>query len=181
MTVPSLPAAQSAGVAPLAWANDVVDLLQWLRDDRPILKVRGGNDPIVTGTTTEVEFSDGFGTFPTVSTPIVNVGGFTPGTSGDVGVYIPETGLYEVSANATWSSDPSGVRTLRLLDGGATIPAGDDRVPALGSSTSTTHSVLTRHYFTAGDELGVSVTQNSGGNLDCTVYLEAKWVGSSIS
>ena len=66
-----------------------------------------------------MDFSDGSGAFS--NTPSINVGGFSAGTAGDTGVYVPETGLYQIDGWAQFEANGVGTRYLWLLDEAAEI------------------------------------------------------------
>ena len=187
MAVPSNPANLANGdTYPESFADDVRDLLVFFRDDRPMLKLRandsegGATQTVATSTDAEAAFSDGAGNF--LASETVNVGGFTAGDSGDVGVYVPETGVYRFTAWASFDASTTGYRRLGLLDEGNLIAGSQTRVAATGSATIDTDiHAESIHYFTAGDEAGVQVYQNSGGNLSVTIYMTLEWLGSSNS
>ena len=186
MAVPSLPSALNNGdVVSNAWVDAVRNGLAFNRDDRPAIRIvltAGGMGGISLATSVdgEMDFSNGSGAFN--ETPSVNVDGFTAGTGGDLGVYVPETGLYHIQGWATFEASATNTRALWLLDEGAEIVGTRVNVGSNGSASIETGIATSAiRFFTAGDELGLGVRQNSGGTLSVDGALSAYWINSAAS
>ena len=187
MTVPALPATQSAGVATSAYANNIRSLQQWHRDTAPVFKglawdgtsglQAGVSGDFATATSTTVGFGSA-GSFE--NTPIINVGGWTvQGSDSDPeSLVVPESGIYVVSVFNHWAADSSGFRSTQIFLDGSGVSGG--RVIGPAAPTGVTMQNLTTVLdLAANDELDVSVNQSSGSTLAATVYLAAYWIRST--
>jgi hypothetical protein len=105
-----------------------------------------------TNTTVNNQFTFGTG-IPTGPPPAPTI----PATT----LKIPVTGVYNVSAGIRWSTTatPGGIRTLSLGTSTGGIPAGST-IPGEGATLR--QNVAATVYLTAGTELYLFVTQNSG-------------------
>lgn len=163
--------------------NQLLDVLAFGHDDRPSLLVTcneysGAPGSVAHNTTTDVEFSDGSGTFN--DSPTVNVGGWAAGTGGNEEIIVPETGLYLVTIHGQWGNNSTGYRIVQMTD--ATSAVGQLKLAANavnGHGTFMSGSVL--WFFTASDLLGMSVFQNCTTDLSGVFTLSATWVNSSTS
>lgn len=185
MTVPAVPSDMSAGnVWTAARVNTIYDHLEWHRDTAPLfiaqLEMSNESQSAASGVTTEVEWSNGSGSFNI--TPIANIGSFTAGTGGEHGIYLPESGFYRMTMHIQWSSeDTDGYRLIQGLQEGTAHQRARSTV---GATT-----VQTRQGFTctidgtAGDEIGTEVLQNSGSTLPQSqsqwVSIELEWIRST--
>jgi hypothetical protein len=166
------PAAGSAGDAPFAAA-----------------RVRRTSDTqvIPNGTATPVEFSD-----PTSEQ--YDMGDmFNPGAAPvpppapvrTAVLTIPVAGTYVVTGAVRWAANPDGNRNLYLhgptsMTGQGGIRASSSVAAIVGDTTR--QSVATTERFDAGDEVFISVSQTSGGdlNLDASqnqIHLSAAFLG----
>jgi len=189
MAVPALPSSETAGnVYTAAKVNAVYDHLGYWRDDRPMLKVWserivGPSTTLPTTTTRAVQLADtSFDDF-FYETPLIRVGGWDTVAS-DPNAIVPETGVYDISAWAVFDASTAtpSMRQINLTDGGSNILDTIVRVPGyVSSGIPTSIMTSTLHFFTAGDNLGVRLYQNTGAGLGFEVYLRAIWVGSSTS
>ena len=187
MTVPALPATQSAGVATSAYANNIRSLQQWHRDTAPVFKglawdgtgglQAGVSGDIATSTATTLGFGDG-GSFE--NTPVINVGGWTvQGSDSDPeSLVVPESGIYAVSVFNNWAANSSGNRSTQIVLNGSGVSGG--RVVGPAAPTGVTMQNLTTVLdLAANDELDTALYQTSGSSLDATVYLTAHWIRST--
>ena len=101
---------------------------------------------------------------------------------------IPVAGTYVVTAAVRWAANATGVRNLYLH--GPTTMTGQGGIRASSSvrandasyGDTTRQSVTTTERFEAGDQVFISVSQNSGGdlNLDASqnqIHLSAAFIG----
>ena len=184
MTVPALPAdVSSGGAASSAHMNSVLDLLEFLRDARPVYKGRlqtpttsdgSGGFEVANATTVD------FGRSPSGNpVPDINIGGFDYVSSGDPReVTVPEAGVYRVTAWARFEGNTSGRRQMLIQHEGSTIDGSLMRAAASPSSTTSLVSTCLID-CNADDELLVRVYQDSGSALDVEVWLSAEWLVSS--
>ena len=173
MAVPTVPANLASGaVYPESFADDVRDLLAFLRDDRPILRVSAPNASLSSGATHDLDLSDA---------ATYNVGGWTDTSTTYDGWNVPETGMYCVTVLATFAANATGYRAVTMSDEGASAVHIRSIAATAGTGSGTRMTATGLHYFTAGDEVGVEVIQNSGIALDISGWLMAHWVGSSSS
>jgi hypothetical protein len=133
-----------------------------------------------SATETEAEFSDGAGAFN--RTPIINTG-TTAWTAANptLGVVVPETGIYRVSAACQFdAASDATVRRIKITVGGSAVTGGIAAHPAMNSASIDTFvHATTLLDLTAGNVLGMLLFQNSGGALSCTATITAEWVQSS--
>lgn len=76
---------------------------------------------------------------------------------------IPEAGIYQVTAQVRFAANATGVRQA-LFTGAGAVAAFD--IPANGGADPTIAPLSDLWSLSAGDTIGVSVYQNSGGNLN---------------
>jgi hypothetical protein len=155
----------------------------------PAARVRRTSDTqvIPDNTATPVEFSD-----PTSEQ--YDIGGmFNPGAAPlpppnparSAVLTIPVTGTYVVTGAVRWAANPDGNRNLYLhgptsMTGQGGIRASSSVAAIVGDTTR--QSVATTERFDAGDEVFISVSQTSGGdlNLDASqnqIHLSAAFLG----
>ena len=77
-------------------------------------------------------------------------------------ILIPTTGVYKVHVRVVWPSNSTGYRAIQFVDNGTGF--GQIQQEAVTSASTKMENNAIRR-FTAGDNVGVSVWQNSGGNL----------------
>lgn len=180
MAIPSLPTAKNTSdIIDNAWVGAVRALLELNRDTRPRFQGIAQQVTSTNGTGIELAFSDGSGSFN--NTPTRNIGSWTAATAGGDGIVVPETGDYMVGGWATYdASTGGGVRRIELTDDTAVISMSKVTVTGVSSATVTTElaTPIIIRSFTAGDVIGVRVTQTTSGNLNVTGSLTALWVGS---
>jgi hypothetical protein len=155
----------------------------------PAARIRRTSDTqvIPNGTATPVEFSD-------PASEQYDIGDmFNPGAAPapppapprTAVLTIPVAGTYIVTGAVRWASNPDGNRNLFLH--GPTSPTGQGGIRASSSvaaivGDTTRQSVATTERFNAGDEVFISVSQTSGGdlNLDASqnqIHLSAAFLG----
>jgi hypothetical protein len=155
----------------------------------PAARVRRTSDTqvIPNGTATPVEFSD-------PASEQYDLGDmFNPGAAPapppaparTAVLTIPVAGTYVVTGAVRWASNPDGNRNLFLH--GPTSQTGQGGIRASSSvaaivGDTTRQSVATTERFNAGDEVFISVSQTSGGdlNLDASqnqIHLSAAFLG----
>lgn len=179
MAVPSVPSDDSSGnVWTASKVNAIYDHLAWAHGtsgQAPLGKF-WMNPSASTGSSDEVNLSGGTGTFN--QTPRFNLGGFTAGTGGDAGVYLPETGYYRATVHTDWANNSTGRRQHWAQLEGVDINASYVAVDACATTNTRLSSTFTFD-ATAGDEVSVFLFQNSGTSLTTTVHLELEWVRAS--
>ncbi|MEZ5165711.1 MAG: hypothetical protein R2695_04170 [Acidimicrobiales bacterium] len=170
MTIAPLPAVQTAGVAPLSFANDVRDLLELLRDTTPHIKAwvnhasmagSGGAGEIPTGTATLAEFSDGAGSPAFNETPVENVGGFTAAGSGNKGNHPARDRPVPAGRARQLRGEHDRVPT-HAAQGRRIERADGHRVAQVPTTTIgfQMYTGPTTHRCTIGDRLDVEITHN---------------------
>lgn len=178
MVVPALPSSQSSGaVAPVSWADDVRDLLEFLRDDRPLFRGRAVETLFNSGVTNERGFGVGASTFS--NTPITNVGGFTvsssANTSSQYNLEVPEAGYYEGFWNVEFAAGTTGTRILTPQYNSAGITGtsiSSDPTSAGVKSMSVPFAVD----CSVDDELSLDITHSNGSGLNTIVTLFVRWI-----
>jgi hypothetical protein len=75
----------------------------------------------------------------------------------------PVTGIYAITANVVWASNPTGRRTIHLRRNGFESIAADSRA-AFGDEVGTVIATLAR--LEAGDYVEVLIQQTSGSSLN---------------
>ncbi len=185
MTVPSLPAALNPTTGGVggddidnSWVDDVRDLLEWFRDTRPMLFAQRTSQSVSTGSTTDVDFSDGAGAF--TNTPLINVGSWSASNPED-DIDVPENGVYAIAVRSVAAANATGVRrSLFSLNSTAQPETAATKVNP-GSGADTRLGAMGLYYLTTSDRIGMRVHQSSGGNLNIDSYLYAVWIASSTS
>ena len=118
----------------------------------------GTNQTITTATTTAVDWD----------TVVYDTDDFVAlNGSPDVStVVIPTTGYYLLTVTIRWGSNGTGTRRVFLDIAGTAADVSN--IIDTGNATLHCNNLSTVRYLTAGDEVAVSVYQDSGGNLDVT-------------
>ncbi len=183
MAVPALPADVTDGNATsAAHQNTILDHTQWWRDTRPLFQGSG-----ITGTTistaTFTEYGHGLVSATFHQTPLTNTGTFTVASTtnadGAYNVEVTDAGIYEGFWGVQFASNATGRREAAALKNGESSAANQAiRVPAV-SGNATEIAVPFAFDCAAGDELSVTLYQNSGGVLAVTPWLYVKWVQST--
>jgi hypothetical protein len=183
---PSLPTALNAGdVVSNAWVDAVRDGLEFHRVTRPVFKSQCSyagsgtgqtQSDIGTGVDTEMEASDGAGVFN--FTADINIGGFTAGTGGEHGVYLPYDGVYVAVGSLEWESNGTGYRQIGLKLEGSYFDDSRNRITAVSGGV-TRHQATTVFSAVTGNELTMYGLQNSGGDLEATAFLSIYWLVDS--
>ena len=187
MTVPALPATQSAGVATSAYANNIRSLQQWHRDTAPVFKglawdgtsglQAGVSGEFATATNTTVGFGSA-GSFE--NTPVINVGGWTVNAADadPESLVVPESGIYHIDISISYAANNTGYRRCALLLNGSTVAGVYAQIQS--APTNLTYMGISGIVdLTAGNQLDIQALQNSGSTLAATVFLSAHWIRST--
>lgn len=186
MAIPALPSDTSAGNTwSAAEVNAIYDHLQYHRDTKPTFKgiavgasgftMSSASADIANDTTTTLGFGIG-GSF--AATPTINIGSWAVNAADadPESVETPEAGMYLLVASTDWESDSTGRRYTSIKRDGSSTPGSTAQVAAVGQ---TRYTVAMLADIASGVDLDVDVYQNSGGNLEVTVYLAAYWLVST--
>jgi hypothetical protein len=155
----------------------------------PAARVRKASDTQTVpgdGSTVQVSFTD-------ASSEQYDIGSMFDQAADPTVLTIPVTGTYVITGAVRWQGNPTGVRNLNLhgpqpggLRASSSVRANDAMVPPFGGGPpvpdTTRQAVATTERFNAGDEVFMSVSQNSGSTLflDASqnqIHLSAAFVG----
>jgi hypothetical protein len=116
---------------------------------------RASDQTIATSTDTVIDFLSG-------ATHTDTHDMFVPSlATNQITAWVP--GVYLLTASIGWDFNATGRRDLRLTVNGANVAA--DYQQATPSTRGNRQSVSVAHELAIGDDVQISVTQNSGGNL----------------
>ena len=178
MAVPSLPTDLSTGdVLTETWVDAARDVLEWFRDDRPLIRIDGTAVSVASGSAHVWDFSDGSGSF--VDSPSTNIGSWTAGTSGNEEIIVPEAGYYMVTASLRIDPPTTTDTHIRLTvtDNGASTSVRnwvhESKANIAEDLILACSGVI---HFGASDRLGIEIEQDSGFALNCICYISAHWI-----
>ena len=122
-----------------------------------------------------------------------DLGGMFDQAADNTVLTIPVTGTYVITGAARWAPNATGVRNLSLhgpqpggIRASSSVRANDSLVPPFGGGPpaldATRQAISTTERFDAGDEVFMSVSQTSGGDLalDASqnqIHLSAAFIG----
>jgi hypothetical protein len=127
------------------------------RSTWPTMRIARTVDWTVTNTTDTQTFME---------TTVFSQGGMINGGGGASPSYIqvPETGLYECQAQASWAANAAGARQVRIVTiGGIEIAATNEL--STGGGLGTVQNCGGIYSLTAGDQIAMMIFQSSGGGL----------------
>lgn len=89
--------------------------------------------------------------------------------SGSGGITVPEAGIYAVTFNSTWTGNPTGYRDYYITVAGVTRVYIGALLASSYFSNAPNHPVVGQVQASAGEQIGIQVSQNSGGALVISV------------
>jgi hypothetical protein len=132
----------------------------------PALRVSGAAAAVVTATETALAFDAEVGTDPWA---MWVVGAATR-------ITVPLDGWYTFTAYVSFAANATGIRGVKIRQGGSTALA-FDRVPAAGAGTTELTTVTGPVSLSATNFVEVTVEQTSGGNLNVTPVMGVHYIG----
>lgn len=132
----------------------------------PALRVTGAATSVATATETALAFNAEVGTDPWGMWAVGNATRFT----------VPLDGWYTFTAWVSFAANATGIRGVKIRQGGATALA-MDRVPAAGAGTTDLTVVTGPVSLSATNYVEVTVEQTSGGALNATPVMGVYYVG----
>ena len=146
----------SSGIVTTTWLNAMRDLALAALNPPSTVADRLASQSIQNST----------GTLMAFDTQIFdNYDMFTPTSSS---ITLAESGLFVVTAGATWAPNATGVRIISIQQNGADVPGALDERVALGGGAPT-YQLTSQHVVgSAGDTITLNTFQTSGGALGVT-------------
>jgi hypothetical protein len=132
----------------------------------PALRVTGAAASVVNATETAMSFNAEVGTDPW--------GMWVVGSA--TRITIPLDGWYTFTAWGSFAANTTGVRGVKVRQGGTTSLA-MDRVPATGAGTTEITVSTGPVSLAAGNFVELTVEQTSGGNLNVTPVMGVQYIG----
>lgn len=176
MTTPALPADDSAGNTwTAAKVNAIYDLLEYFRDNRPMLRVQVSSQVVANDTLTAVDYIAS-------GTEAVNVGGWVDAGTSSEGYDVPDGGVHLCSIYCLFADGSTGTRqgTQRYNDSSTGLTFEASPISAtVGERPRAGISDLI--LLTAATEIWMQVYHNTGGNEFITSVMSAVWLNSAAS